>query len=81
VGGESVLLELVRPLMLESEYPNAHDQDVPRWWKKNRRNLREREADLLEQCEVHRLDRVDTHDEDCKKWHPPDWQSLKGRVR
>ena len=32
------------PFVLESEYPNAHDQDVPWWWKESRLDLRERES-------------------------------------
>jgi len=57
--GEAFLLELVTPFVLESEYPNAHDQDVPWWWKEDRRNLREREEKMLEQREVYKLQTVD----------------------
>ena len=45
--------------MLESEYPNAHDQNVPWWWEEERRNLREREEKVLEQREVYKLQTVD----------------------
>jgi len=57
--GEAFILELVTPFVLESEYPNAHDQDVPWWWKEDRRNLREREEKVLEQREVYKLQTVD----------------------
>ena len=57
--GEAFILELVTPFVLESEYPNAHDQDVPWWWKEDRRDLREREEKVLEQHEVYKLQTVD----------------------
>jgi hypothetical protein len=57
--GEAFRLELVTPFVLESEYPNAHDQNVPWWWKEDRRNLREREEKVLEQREVYTLQTVD----------------------
>ena len=57
--GEAFILELVTPFVLESEYPNAHDQDVPWWWKEDRRDLREREEKVLEQREVYKLQTVD----------------------
>jgi len=57
--GEAFVLELVTPFVLESEYPNAHDQDVPWWWKEDRRDLREREEKVLEQREVYKLQTVD----------------------
>ncbi|NEU58759.1 hypothetical protein [Halorussus sp. MSC15.2] len=56
---EAFILELVTPFVLESEYPNAHDQDVPWWWKEDRRDLREREEKVLEQREVYKLQTVD----------------------
>jgi len=58
-NGEAFILELVTPFVLESEYPNAHDQDVPWWWKEDRRDLREREEKVLEQHEVYKLQTVD----------------------
>jgi hypothetical protein len=57
--GEAFLLELVTPFVLKSEYPNAHDQDVPGWWKEDRRDLREREEKMLKQREVYKLQTVD----------------------
>jgi hypothetical protein len=57
--GEAFILELVTPFVLESEYPNAHDQDVPWWWKEDRRDFREREEKVLEQREVYELQTVD----------------------
>ena len=57
--GEAFILELVTPFVLESEYPNGHNQDVPWWWKEDRRDLREREEKLLEQREVYKLQTVD----------------------
>ncbi|WP_049923097.1 hypothetical protein [Halopiger djelfimassiliensis] len=57
--GEAFILELVTPFVLESEYPNAHDQGVPWWWKEDRRNLRERAEKVLEQREVYKLQTVD----------------------
>jgi len=57
--GEAFILELVTPFVLKSEYPNAHDQDVPWWWKEDRRDLREREEKVLEQREVYTLQTVD----------------------
>jgi hypothetical protein len=57
--GEAFILELVTPFVLESEYPNAHDHNVPWWWKEDRRDLREREEKVLEQREVYTLQTVD----------------------
>ncbi|WP_436908988.1 hypothetical protein [Halosimplex marinum] len=57
--GEAFILELVTPFVLESEYPNTHDQDIPWWWKEDRPDLREREEKILEQREVYRLQTVD----------------------
>lgn len=57
--GERFLLELVTPFVLESEYPNAHDRDVPWWWDTGRTALRQREEKVLEQGEVYRLQTVD----------------------
>jgi hypothetical protein len=57
--GEAFILELVTPFVLESEYPNAPDQDVPWWWKEDRRDLRERGEKVLEQREVYKLQTVD----------------------
>jgi hypothetical protein len=57
--GDVFLVEVTMPFVLESEYPKAADQDVPWWWKKNRRDLREREEKILEQREVFRLQTVD----------------------
>ncbi len=83
-NGETFILELVAPFVLESEYPNGHDQDVLWWWKKDRRDLCEREEKLLEQREVSKLQTVDqqvvafaykacgNHEER----HPPGRQSL-----
>jgi hypothetical protein len=58
-NGEAFILELVTPFVLESEYPNAHDQDVPWWWKEDRRDLREREEKVVEQREVYKLQTID----------------------
>nr|WP_235010836.1 hypothetical protein [Halobellus limi] len=44
---------------MESEYLNAHDQDVPWWWKEDRRDLREREEKVLEQRERYKLQTED----------------------
>jgi hypothetical protein len=57
--GEAFILELVTPFVLESGYPDAHDQDVPWWWKEDRRDLRERKEKVLEQREVYTLQTVD----------------------
>jgi hypothetical protein len=57
--GEAFVLELMTPFVLESEYPNAHDQDVPWWWKEDRADLREREEKVLEQREAYKLQTVD----------------------
>jgi hypothetical protein len=57
--GETFILELVTPFVLESEYPNAHDSPVPWWWREDRSDLREREEKILEQREVYRLQTVD----------------------
>ncbi|NGM71417.1 hypothetical protein G6M89_20880 [Natronolimnobius sp. AArcel1] len=56
---ETFILELVTPFVLESEYANVHDQDVPWWWKEDRSELRERKEKILEQREVYRLQTVD----------------------
>ena len=68
--GESFLVEITTPFVLESEYPKAADQDVPWWWKENRRDLREREEQILEQRDVYKLQTVDhgqvvTYEGDC----------------
>jgi len=57
--GEAFILELVTPFVLESEYPNAHDRDVPWWWAADRTALRQREEKVLEQGDVYRLQTVD----------------------
>ncbi|MCD2200733.1 hypothetical protein LPA44_12605 [Halobacterium sp. KA-4] len=57
--GEAFILEVMTPFVLESEYPNAHDQDVPWWWTEDRHDLREREEKILEQREVYTLQTVD----------------------
>lgn len=56
---ETVLLELLTPYVLESEYPDADDLPVPWWWAETRDDLREREEKVLEQGEVYRLRTVD----------------------
>ena len=56
---EALVLELVTPFVLKSEYPRAADQDVPWWWAENRDDLRLRQEKLLEQREVFRLETVD----------------------
>jgi hypothetical protein len=56
---EAFSLTLVTPFVLESVYPNAHDQDVPWWWIESRANLREREEKILEQREGYKLQTVD----------------------
>jgi hypothetical protein len=57
--GEAFILELVTPFVLESEYPNAHEQDVPWWWDADRSGLREREEKLLGRGNGYRLQTVD----------------------
>jgi hypothetical protein len=58
--GEAFILNLVTPFVLESEYPNAHDRDVPWWWwAADRTVLRQREEKVLEQGDVYRLQTVD----------------------
>lgn len=57
--GEAFLLELVTPFVLESEYPDTNDQDIPWWWKEDRGDLREREEKVLEQREVYKLQTAD----------------------
>ena len=52
-------LELVTPFVVTSEYLNAADQEIPWWWAEERDELREREEQLLEQCEAHTLQTVD----------------------
>jgi hypothetical protein len=49
----------VTPFVLESEYPNANDRDVPWWWAADRTALRQREEKVLEQGDVYRLQTVD----------------------
>ncbi|MFC7135356.1 MULTISPECIES: hypothetical protein [Salinibaculum] len=58
-NGEAFILELITPFVLESEYPDAHDQDIPWWWNEERHNLRERAEKILEQREVYNLQTVD----------------------
>ena len=55
-NGEAFVLELVTPFVLESEYPNVDNTDVPWWWNEGRRSLREREERILEQREVYKLE-------------------------
>jgi hypothetical protein len=57
--GEAFILELVTPFVLESEYPNAHNQEVPWWWDADRGDLREREKKLFGRGNVYRLQTVD----------------------
>ena len=57
--GETFVLKLVTPFVLESEYPNANNQAIPWWWKEDRHDLREREEKILEQREVYNLQTVD----------------------
>ena len=57
--GEAFLVEVTTPFVVESEYPDAADHDVPWWWRENRQELREREEKVLEQREVYRLQTVD----------------------
>ncbi|MFC6765363.1 hypothetical protein [Natrinema soli] len=56
---EEYLLELVTPVVLESAYPNAHDQDDPWWWREDRVDLREREEQFLAQGVAYRLQTID----------------------
>ena len=56
---KTYLVELVTPFVLESEYPEASDQQVPWWWAENRDELRVREEKILEQGAVYRLQTVD----------------------
>ena len=88
--GEAFILELMTPFVLESEYPNVHNQDVPWWWKEDHRNLREREQKVLEQREVYKLQTVDgaggrlrrrPPGGDREERHPPGRQSLEVRLR
>jgi hypothetical protein len=58
-NGEAFALELVTPFVLESEYPNVDNTDVPWWWNEGRRSLREREERILEQREVYKLEVID----------------------
>jgi len=57
--GEAFILELVTPFVLESEYPDAHDQAVPWWWQEDRSELRERAEKVVEQREAYTLETVD----------------------
>jgi len=57
--GDSFLVEVITPFVLESEYPSAADQDVPWWWNESRHNLRERDEKILEKGELYRLKTVD----------------------
>jgi len=56
---KTYLVELVTPFVLESEYPEASDQQVPWWWAENRDDLRVREEKILEQGAVYGLQTVD----------------------
>jgi hypothetical protein len=44
---------------LASDYPEANDRPIPRWWTESRDELRLREEKILEQREVFRLEMVD----------------------
>lgn len=57
--GDAFLVEVTTPFVLETEYPEAANQDVPWWWQETRRNLRERAEKFLEQQEVYQLQTVD----------------------
>ena len=57
--GDTFLVELVTPFVLDSEYPNAADQSIPWWWQEDRNELREREEQMLEQCQGYTLTTVD----------------------
>lgn len=58
-NGGSLFITVMTPFVLESECPNAADQDVPWWWKEDRCDLREREERILQQREGYRLQTVD----------------------
>ena len=58
-GGDGFFVEVTTPFVLESEYPQTADQDIPWWWQKTRHELRERAEKLLEQREVYRLQTID----------------------
>jgi hypothetical protein len=57
--GETFIINLVTPFVLESEYPDTDDQEVPWWWKEDRCSLREREERVLKRREVYKLQTVD----------------------
>jgi hypothetical protein len=57
--GEAFILSLMTAFVLESEYPNAHDRDVPWWLAADRTALRQREEKLSEQDDTYRLQTVD----------------------
>jgi len=58
-NGEAFSIQLMTPYVLESEYPNAADQNVPWWWQADRHDLRERTEKILEQHTVYNLQIVD----------------------
>ena len=58
-ASETVRVAVMTPFVLESEYPNAADQDVPWWWAERRGELRERTEKIRAQREVYRLQTVD----------------------
>jgi hypothetical protein len=56
---ERFRLELVTPFVLESEYPNTVDVDVPWWWSVERDALRERTEQIVEQRDTYALRTID----------------------
>ncbi len=58
-NGNAFLVKVVTPFVVESEYPEASDQEVPWWWKESRRDLREREEKIVEQREVYEVQTID----------------------
>lgn len=56
---ERFRLELVTPFVLESEYPNTVDVDVPWWWSVERGALRERTEQIVEQRDTYALRTID----------------------
>lgn len=59
-GEDGLQLELVSPYALTSEYPDAHDQDVPWWWAtETESELRRRKEQIVKGDDVYTVEALD----------------------
>lgn len=56
---DAYYLQLITPFVLESDYPNTNDVDIPWWWSATKNDLRERDEKIVEQRDQHELRTID----------------------